>query len=306
MPSFLNLPAQNSTQSSPRSPLALLHLSERMVSEDRVERDCFRGISLISPLIFKSPPAIRLASSKFTDYPNALDALANQYATALSPAGIAEFALLLSVLSTTAGTTLFTGHLKPITQVCISIFLQRLGLISMDSRQLSSDQIEKVLQTWGNSMIPALRKASKGRFNFSQSSQVLRADAATGLTSIPLFVAYSNITENVQATGYPAPAVGPNTRQGLVASYPFKFESISAPYEIIETDILIIGSGSGGGVAAAVLSAGRKTLITEKGPFSPEEEWSGNPAESFARNYQNSGIMANDEGSMVGSSFYSL
>lgn len=120
----------------------------------------------------------------------------------------------------------------------------------------------------------------------------------TGLTSIPLFVAYSNITENVQATGYPAPLLS-NTNLNVVPSYPFKFESISTPFEIIETDVLIIGSGSGGGVAAAVLSAGnRKSLVIEKGPFSPEEEWTGNPAEGFTKLYQNSGILANDEGSM--------
>lgn len=121
---------------------------------------------------------------------------------------------------------------------------------------------------------------------------------ATGLTSIPLFVNYTHITENVQATGYPAPLLN-NINIGLIPSHPFKFESISSPFEIIETDILIIGSGSGGGVAASVLSAGRRSLIIEKGPFSPEEKWTGNPAESLQRNYQNGGIMANEEGSMV-------
>lgn len=80
-----------------------------------VPRNVYASLFTFTPLFLV--PAIRLASSKFTDCPGALDTLANQYATALSPAGLAEFCVLLSVLSTTAGTTLLTGHLKPITQV---------------------------------------------------------------------------------------------------------------------------------------------------------------------------------------------
>lgn len=88
------------------------HASPKQREYGTLARPCLIFTPLISPF-----PAIKLANSKFTDYDGAIDALATQYATALSPAALAEICMLLSLLSTTAGTTLLTGHLKPITEV---------------------------------------------------------------------------------------------------------------------------------------------------------------------------------------------
>ena len=69
--------------------------------------------------------------------------------------------------------------------------------------------------------------------------------------------------------------------------------------ETFETDILIVGSGSGGGVAAATLAQqGFKVLVVEQGNYTPVDELKGNQAEGFGKLYMGQGIVVTEEGTM--------
>lgn len=142
---------------------------------------------------------------------------------------------------------------------------------------------EKVLQSWSASPLLLLRKAYRG------------------FVALTLFVAYNSIPEVVLATGYPAggdPLL--ETQQARIKpSYPFKFENISSDYQIIDTDVLVIGSGAGGGVVSSELARkGWKVTVVEKGIYVPNEKMTSTPAHGLKTLFQSEGIMVNEDGSM--------
>ncbi|GAA5959307.1 hypothetical protein JCM21900_003924 [Sporobolomyces salmonicolor] len=205
-----------------------------------------------------------LMTAKFTDLPGALDALAEQFSNSLSRANIDSISTALSLLSTRAGTLLLAGHGTPFPDLTI-------------------EQREAVLQSWRRSRLPLLR-------------QIFR-----GLVSIALYVCYNIYDEVILATGYPAQ--GESTRYADAARlrkhHPYVFESIDTFYQVFETDMLVIGSGAGGGVVASELAKkGWQTLVIEKGEYVKPEDLAGTPKEGFRRLYESQGLIATEDGSM--------
>lgn len=216
-----------------------------------------------------------------------MEALATQYPKSLSAANVGDLALTLTILSTRAGTLLLTGHASPF----ITLTVQ---------------QRESVLQSWKASRILLLRKAFRGFLAFA------------------MFVAYTNVETCVKATGceleafaWPRltaadPSGGDPNRAATVAarlkpSYPFKFEQVTEDFQVIETEVLVVGSGVGGGVASSQLaSKGHKVLVVDKGFYIAPEDLYGTPAAGFRDLYENSGLMASESGSinlLAGSTF---
>lgn len=69
----------------------------------------------------------------------------------------------------------------------------------------------------------------------------------------------------------------------------------------ILTEVLVIGSGSGGGVTAATLSkAGKRVLVIDKGHFyKPKEHFPMSEADAWRGLYENKGVLMTDDGSMT-------
>ncbi|KAH9091353.1 hypothetical protein LEN26_018765 [Aphanomyces euteiches] len=84
-----------------------------------------------------------------------------------------------------------------------------------------------------------------------------------------------------------------------------KFEDVKAmaasgqPIEI-ETDVVIVGSGAGGGVIAAELAkAGHRVLVLEKASYYNPADASFHELQSFMDNFENSSVLATEDASMM-------
>ncbi|GAA5941213.1 hypothetical protein JCM3775_006650 [Rhodotorula graminis] len=205
-----------------------------------------------------------LVTTKFSDLPGALDALADQFTRSLSKDSVDKIGLVLSLLSTRPGTLVLTGHASTFPE-------------------LSVEQREAVLQSWRTSRLTLLRQAFRG------------------LSAFTLYVTYNLYDNMILATGYPA--YGDEHRfadkSRLRPHHPYQFESIRTQFEVIETDILVVGSGAGGGVVASELAKkGWKVLVVEKGEYIKPEDMAGTQREGFSRLYESAGLMATEDGSM--------
>ena len=73
---------------------------------------------------------------------------------------------------------------------------------------------------------------------------------------------------------------------------PLEVAAVREPL-VLEADMVVVGSGSGGGVmAAALAAAGRSVLVVEAGAFVPESHMPGGELEGFNRLYLDHGLTA--------------
>lgn len=100
--------------------------------------------------------------------------------------------------------------------------------------------------------------------------------AFQALKRLGLFLAYTDPGEDEadnpawSRIGYEAP--GPVTARAPLIT-PISHESLSGDPVTLDADVVVVGSGAGGGVAAARLAtAGRSVLVVEAGPFIPDAE----------------------------------
>jgi len=178
----------------------------------------------------------KMVTQKYTEFPGSMDKLADQLKASLSEANLGNLGLTLTLLSTRVGTMLLTGHVT-----------------SFDNLDVATR--EGILQSWATSRIELLRKAFRG------------------FTSLTLFGLYNANDTAALAMGYPIHG-DPNveTQGATRRKDPFQYEfiKIEEDLKVIDTDVLIIGSGAGGGVVSSVLAkAGHKVLVVEKGTYVP-------------------------------------
>lgn len=166
---------------------------------------------------------------------------------------------VLSALSTRPGALLLTGYTTPTHLQPVAI---RGG----------------ILKAWQASWLPALRLLAKLLFLLAQSSF---------LTTSPLYKTVS---------GYPD--IPHDWTPGKGFDYSFlQFESGSEP-ATLETDVVIVGSGCGGGVCAKVLAeAGHAVLVVEKGYHFSPEQLPMPQAEGMHHLYENGGFITSSDNS---------
>lgn len=176
----------------------------------------------------------------------------------LTPAERREFARLLDLLASPLLGLTWAGPLRPIDR-------------------LSPAQRERLLERWSRSPIGVLRKSFR---------------ALKRLIGF-LFYGGSDGAGNPvwQGMGYPGPLPDVVPAEPSVTPW-----SLSGGEEIA-CDVVVVGSGAGGGLAAGLLAeAGQEVVLVDKGPYLPESELNQREAEMVGRLYERAGALTSADG----------
>ncbi len=140
---------------------------------------------------------------------------------------------------------------------------------------------ERILQGWATSPVPALR----------QLFQAFKRVASALFYSLPALDGGDN--PNWSALGYTRRSAGPPP--GGFAG-PLPTVTVSGPTTLV-CDVVIVGSGAGGGVAAGVLAqAGKSVIVLERGRQTPEADFDGDERTGLTQRYD---TLTTEDGAMV-------
>ncbi|PCH01389.1 Alcohol dehydrogenase, long-chain fatty [Penicillium occitanis (nom. inval.)] len=168
--------------------------------------------------------------------------------------------LILTALNTRAGSLLLTGSSTPI-------------------QNQSFDAREKILNNWLTSRLPQLRQVGRSVILLSKRQWLINSPTSNEIIGFPRVPIY----------GKPADT--------------FDYEFLQFPpgdgIETIEADVVIVGSGCGGGVAAKNLAeAGHRVVVVEKAYHYPSSYFPMTQGSALAHMYEQGGNAATDDGYM--------
>ncbi len=194
--------------------------------------------------------------------------IARHLATALrdyaTPESQGQFKQLLDLLNAPLSAGLLTGHFR------------RFADLPFVAR-------EKVLQSWAVSPIGLLRQGFQGVKRLAHSLYFSVLDENGG-------------NPNWAAIHYsgPPPGFGPSNKPK-----PIQPRAITQD-TTLDCDVVIVGSGAGGGVVAGVLAqAGHHVIVLEKGGNYAEIDFTGREYEAFERMYEKAGNLATEDIGLV-------
>ena len=159
------------------------------------------------------------------------------------------------------------------------------------------------------SMTPAQREAYLRRWAASPIAQ--RRSAFHALRKLSTFLAYADALGPTGEAGTTNPrhaAIGYGPERPPVASDLTPIVPLSLPFAegdltepmTLEADVVIVGSGAGGGVVAADLAAaGRSVVVLEAGPFVDEASMPTNELDAYVALYLERGLLATWDGSVT-------
>lgn len=183
-----------------------------------------------------------------------------------TPEQQAQIRQALDLLSQPAAMRLLTGSAQP-----------------FPSR--SQARREAVLRAWAGSPLPLLR----------QAFQVFKRLACFHFYAHPT-AAGSN--PNATLLGYPGfelPPPGPPANP----AHPLRPLEIDRD-TVLDADVCVVGSGAGGGVAAALLAqAGRRVIVLEAGGWYTEADFDADEERGWERLYMRRGALATDDAGML-------
>ncbi|KAJ6725851.1 LONG-CHAIN-ALCOHOL OXIDASE [Salix purpurea] len=199
--------------------------------------------------------------------------------------------LVLWLLSTRLGTFLLCG----------SLCFGEKGLCIKNFSSITLDKREKVLQKWfKHSYFTAIRSA----FVF------IKVDQNGDNPAWEAMEYYVSTDENPDQVPKERPLqkglIGTNQETDSTLLHLLKEKGLEVTQDPrknlckIKCDVVIIGSGCGGGVAAAVLAAsGQKVLVLEKGNYFIASDYSGLEGPSMAQLYESGGLLPSIDGKML-------
>lgn len=146
---------------------------------------------------------------------------------------------------------------------------------------LAPEDAEKMLQTWSKSPIPLLRQ---GFHSLKKLTTFLLYGYSDEATNNPTWAAIK----------YPGPLSKPR------ADAPKPIQPLAVTQDtIFACDVVIVGSGAGGGVVAGELAeAGFDVIVVEKGKYGAERDFTQREAEMIGAYYEAGGAYSTNNGSV--------
>jgi len=183
------------------------------------------------------------------------------FATVVDPELVSQLQLVLRLIETRTGSLLIGGRAKKFSS-------------------LRGEERDAYLQHWVQHRIPLLRSA------------------ASALRKLLCFLAYADADEpgdpklraRLESIGYnPQPNAATRDYSKLVAFNPQQAQRIAV-------DVLVIGSGAGGGsVARDLARAGKRVMVIESGALYDERSFPTRERDAYERLYLDSGFTATDD-----------
>ncbi len=148
--------------------------------------------------------------------------------------------------------------------------------------RLTPAQRETLLQRWATSPLPMLRNgfnALRKLTTILYYGDVLPAERGNPAWET---IDYQQLNQHIRTDAAPLPVVQPTQDTTLTC------------------DVLVIGSGSGGGVIAAQLAAaGQDVLVVEKGSYTQAHEFTQQEVPMMNRHFENGGLLTSQNGSIT-------
>ncbi len=153
-------------------------------------------------------------------------------------------------------------------------------------------------------MSPAARE--RYLLGWAASRLGLRRSAFGAFRKLLTFLAYAD--PGVDGPNPLLVRLGYRTDERPIATEPTGIVPTRLPFEtgpaedpiVLEADVVVVGSGAGGGIAAAGLAAaGKSVVVLEAGPFVEERTMPGNELDAFAQLYLNYGLLATWDGAVT-------
>jgi len=197
---------------------------------------------------------------------------AGAFSQAADPAQVLQLRLVLRLLQSRVANLLLTG--RPIA-----------------FRDRSPAERERILLSWATSRLPLRRSAYQA---FRKLNTFLAyADPGPPGVANPLLSAIGYEPDRPPVTPEPA-TIRPLDVHDLGAS-----GADDEPI-VLEADVVVVGSGAGGGVIAAELTrAGRSVVVIEAGPFLDEAHLPTDELDAYDRVYLNHGLLTTWDGSIT-------
>ncbi|RIB15821.1 hypothetical protein C2G38_1554048 [Gigaspora rosea] len=216
--------------------------------------------------VIKKHPSKVLEFSKFdlSENEDFIEVLTDRLVKSFPQDKLVQINLILNFFARSSTSLLLTGCFKPF-------------------YELDRKQREVVLQKWTKS------------FKFYRNLY-------SNLTILFNVIYWMNFDRYFETIGYPGPDPEANGEKFVSKINLFPtYEFIQVPPEGLELqfDVIVIGSGAGGGVVSAQLAkAGYKVLVIEKGKYYHQNELSLKQAESLNNLYESGGFLFNEDKNM--------
>ncbi len=154
------------------------------------------------------------------------------------------------------------------------------GGIQKSFEDMTFEEREALLFNWGDSRLETKRKAFQS------------------IKRTALFLHYAHMPDDKlnpvwESFNYEGPPGGQEVQRTI---HPTRVDSDT----VLTTDVLVIGSGAGGGVVAGELTeAGFDVVIVEKGAYHNEQDFDGREIESTAKLFERRGALATNDTAML-------
>jgi choline dehydrogenase-like flavoprotein len=146
---------------------------------------------------------------------------------------------------------------------------------------LDAAQRTDLLHTWAESPLPAARQTFQS------------------LKRLTLFLFYAAMPADQPNPAWPALGYSDTPPHADPQPRPIRPLEIAAPTTLY-TDVLVIGSGAGGGVVAGELAAaGQDVIVVEKGPYYAEPDFHGRERASMEELFEHHGSLTTRDRSMM-------